>query len=395
MNTHVRDNLNALRTGGIAIGSQGANEIIFASSSSQFSRSSSFTYDGTAFLCATGSITASASEANNTVGAAVTSVLRVVNTNTGAAGRVAEIHFGITATGKYAAISGSLTDASNNTAGGIKFSTRQATTDANLTLRGQITATGLWSWETAGTHLFTAASSTANRLDVINTTSGTGANAQARVTAGTTSLILQALSQAYTTGTIDVQAGVVVQSDGAGGMSVVASNAAGTIRFYPGGTTLRGTMHASGGFSWGNAVDPGANVFHAATLACDAVQNDTGLAHGTTTPTATSVTNLTGTPTVSGVYMRVGNTVTISGYVSSIDPTAAGACQFRTTLPVASNLNAVGDLNGTGVVLDGASAFIPVQIVADGVNNAAQFNWTAVDATANQTMAFHFTYVVI
>lgn len=47
MNTHVRDNLTELRAGGIAIASQGANEIIRASSSTQFARSSTFVFDGT------------------------------------------------------------------------------------------------------------------------------------------------------------------------------------------------------------------------------------------------------------------------------------------------------------------------------------------------------------
>lgn len=259
-NAHWRDNLSALRSGGIAIGSQGANEIIFASSSSQLSRSASFTYDGTAFLCATGSITAAASEANNTVGAGVTAVVRVANTNVGAAGRLAEIHFGISATGKYAAISGSLTDASNNTAGGIKFSTRQATTDANLTQRGQITATGLWSWETAGTHVFTGASATSNRLDVINTTSGATAVSTLRVTGGTTFCGIDAYSQGYTTGTVDIQASVLIQAAGAGGMSFYTT--AGVMRFFPAGTTERGRIYASGGFWWGATLaDPGANNF--------------------------------------------------------------------------------------------------------------------------------------
>jgi len=45
-NTDIVDNLTALRSGSLAITSQGANEIIYASSSSQLARSSSFTFDG-------------------------------------------------------------------------------------------------------------------------------------------------------------------------------------------------------------------------------------------------------------------------------------------------------------------------------------------------------------
>lgn len=45
-NTDIVDNLTALRSGSLAITSQGANEIIYASSSSQLARSSSFTFNG-------------------------------------------------------------------------------------------------------------------------------------------------------------------------------------------------------------------------------------------------------------------------------------------------------------------------------------------------------------
>ena len=43
------DNLNALRTGSIAIASQGANELIYASSSTQLARSTLLTFNGTVF----------------------------------------------------------------------------------------------------------------------------------------------------------------------------------------------------------------------------------------------------------------------------------------------------------------------------------------------------------
>lgn len=52
MNTHVRDNLTVLRTGAIAIASQAANEVIFASSTTQLSRSTSLTFDGTTLTTA-------------------------------------------------------------------------------------------------------------------------------------------------------------------------------------------------------------------------------------------------------------------------------------------------------------------------------------------------------
>lgn len=45
MNTHVKDNLSELRAGGIAISSQAANDIIVASSATQFARHAGFAYN--------------------------------------------------------------------------------------------------------------------------------------------------------------------------------------------------------------------------------------------------------------------------------------------------------------------------------------------------------------
>jgi hypothetical protein len=48
LNTHLRDNITVVRTGGIAITGQGANEIIFSSSASQLTRSSELVWTGDA-----------------------------------------------------------------------------------------------------------------------------------------------------------------------------------------------------------------------------------------------------------------------------------------------------------------------------------------------------------
>jgi hypothetical protein len=50
----------------------------------------------------------------------------------------------------------------------------------------------------------------------------------------------------------------VVYTATAPGLTLMAVNAAGAIRFQTGGAVVRGLMHASGGFSWGSTVDPGA-----------------------------------------------------------------------------------------------------------------------------------------
>ena len=84
----------------------------------------------------------SGSEANNQVGAGTSAVIRLVNTNAATGGRLSELQFGHTATTKFAAISGAISDGGNNSRGDLLFSTRNAPTDANLTERMRIDGAG-------------------------------------------------------------------------------------------------------------------------------------------------------------------------------------------------------------------------------------------------------------
>lgn len=116
------------------------------------------------------------------------------------------------------------------------------------------------------------------------------------------------------------------------------------------------------------------------------------LDHGTYTPTLTNVANLDASTAYECQYMRVGNTVTVSGKVD-IDPTLpATSTQLGISLPIASNLGAVEDCAGTafasGIANQGAA------ILGDATNNRAQLQYISGDTT-NQAMYFTFTYQVI
>lgn len=87
-------------------------------------------------------ITVSASENNTTLGGALSSATRIVNTNLAGAGRTAELQFGLSTSSLYAAVSGVTQDASNNTQGDVAVSTRRATTDSNLTEAMRVSAVG-------------------------------------------------------------------------------------------------------------------------------------------------------------------------------------------------------------------------------------------------------------
>jgi len=81
-------------------------------------------------------------EANNAAGAGTAAALRLVNADTGGVGRLAELQFGCAAGSLYAAISGYLSNASNNTQGDLVFSTRNVATDAALTQRARLDSSG-------------------------------------------------------------------------------------------------------------------------------------------------------------------------------------------------------------------------------------------------------------
>lgn len=210
---------------------------------------------GTGTLTAGIAALANAATITMTGAASVTPLVLVNNRNT--TNDTTTIAFNDSNANRSAIISTNVN--SGNGSGKLTF---QVNTGSALTSIMTLDNSGLFSVLTAGTHTFTAGSSTSNRVDIVNTTSGTTAQAQFRVTAGTNTSILATYSQGYTTGTVDIQNSTLLQAAGAGGLSFYASDAAGVMRFFPAGTTERGRIYASGGFAWGvTLADPGANNF--------------------------------------------------------------------------------------------------------------------------------------
>lgn len=137
---------------------------------------------------------------------------------------------------------------------------------------------------------------------------------------------------------------------------------------------------------------PNSKLDVAGSFQVDSITNDTGLAHGTYTPTLTNVANLDASTAYECQYIRVGNTVTVSGKVD-IDPTTTStSTQLGISLPISSNLGAQEDCAGTAFA--SAIAGQGAAILGDATNNRAQLQYIAVDVT-NQPMYFTFTYQVI
>lgn len=112
---------------------------------------------------------------------------------------------------------------------------------------------------------------------------------------------------------------------------------------------------------------------------------------GTYTPTITNGANVAASTAYACQWLRVGNSVTVSGQVD-IDPTAASGTGtvFDISLPIASDLGSSVQCCGTLTSQTGEQG----TILANFANNRAQATFLA-QTTANHPMTFTFTYVII
>lgn len=147
-----------------------------------------------------------------------------------------------------------------------------------------------------GTHTFSAGGTGANSLRINNTTDGTSNYAQVRLAGGTTVLEVDTFAQSYTTSGTAVAAGSLIEAAGAGGISVAASAADGTIRFYSGGATLKATVLTD----WGVKLE-----------------------RGTPAVTTDAIYNVGGNLYFNGTQLQTGNTVP-AGLIALFDA-ACGA----------------------------------------------------------------------
>jgi hypothetical protein len=115
---------------------------------------------------------------------------------------------------------------------------------------------------------------------------------------------------------------------------------------------------------------------------------------GTYTPTLTNSAGVAASTATACQYMRVGNVVTVSGQISSIETTGTGTQTIGITLPVASSFAATRNCSGTGEFITIAFNNTSAGIFGDTTNNRATLRFVSPSGTTGQTVVFHFTYVV-
>lgn len=136
----------------------------------------------------------------------------------------------------------------------------------------------------------------------------------------------------------------------------------------------------------------GTNWVNSTSLALAGTFSASNILSGTYTPTLTNTANIDASTTHVCQYLRVGNVVTVSGYVN-VDPTTAGVqVTLGISLPIASAFANPEDCGGTASATNLAGQV--AGIFADAANDRATMSWLAVDVTSH-AMPFSFTYRVI
>lgn len=124
-----------------------------------------------------------------------------------------------------------------------------------------------------------------------------------------------------------------------------------------------------------------------------AARTNLGFADGTYTPTGTVGANCTITAVRAAQYLRVGNTVHVSG-IADITVTAASTfTHFELSLPVASNFANIWELAGAGSNTESA-AYTPIRVIANTTNDRAVLTFYPT-STGLRSIGYTYSYQVI
>lgn len=121
--------------------------------------------------------------------------------------------------------------------------------------------------------------------------------------------------------------------------------------------------------------------------------HDDGQSDGEYTPTGTGVLNITGVTPGVFQFMRVGSRVLAKGPVL-VQPTGAGACTFRLSLPLPSNIGAVADASGQLNIAQGGATGIAGDVTGVVATDDVLCGYISPDGN-QRTAQVSFMYKVI
>lgn len=164
------------------------------------------------------------------------------------------------------------------------------------------------------------------------------------------------------------------------------ANSAGYIGTYdyPNSLPLNTIINPNGG-------NVGIGVTPAVKLDVDGDIKANNLISGTYTPTVTLGTSLTSSTAHTCHYTRVGNEVTVHGWVEVTAASLSGNTNYSITLPIASNMTSADDLSGVGQYISSGQG--TTRVVGDASADKAIIT-VAVQAGVPLPSYFSFTYTI-
>lgn len=115
---------------------------------------------------------------------------------------------------------------------------------------------------------------------------------------------------------------------------------------------------------------------------------------GTYTPTATLTGNVDSAIPSLFMYTRIGDKVTVWGYLD-VDVTSANTpCSFELTLPIASNFTDLEDLMGVGSLVTTSGLFVPAVVLPSTGSDRADVDFNSGSTTTSQPMIVNFSYKI-
>lgn len=115
---------------------------------------------------------------------------------------------------------------------------------------------------------------------------------------------------------------------------------------------------------------------------------------GTYTPTLTGVANTSSTTAYVCQYMRVGNTVTVSGLIQITPYASSTITTISVSLPISSNFSASSNAGGTGGGIT-SSVFHTGAISANGGGTTVALSYVSTQNAFSDDFQFSFTYQIL
>ena len=143
-------------------------------------------------------------------------------------------------------------------------------------------------------------------------------------------------------------------------------------------------------------ISSGGGLSIAATGVTSPAAGDGNVFSGTYTPTqVSSNTNVDSVTFSANQYMRVGNTVTVSGQITIDATTANTDTTVKMSLPVASNFGASRQVGGTGSCISASNFGIQnIAFIGDATNDCVEMRLRP-SVNTSLLYAYSFTYQVI